>query len=396
MKNSTSGRTLHADKLGRIKDRIEAAYEAFSARAKSVASRIDEQLDAVDGFMPLKANNDAIPGRFYQMSNEMLSRIPTIGADGQPMRILGNEERFTAAYYSEPLTQYATGWTDPENLEALVDFIAPRVPVGRRFEFKQALNVEAFLSEVNDERQIGSEFKRIEYRGATAYNKTSNRGLQYRLDLDEEGVGVLTEELIVSRILQRLRRNQYRRAVATLLNLSANTNTNVTWTFNTSTNSNAQPDENIRTLIQQTQVTSGVFPNRLFLDLKSWNIRKATYASQQLGAGAIFAYGRTIDDVVADQSVEGAMISKALYQSAEWVNPTKSYILPQNVVAFYGQDNVSRDDPTNLKHFVTPVADGDFRVYRQPVGAKFVDISVEYYDQIIQTATVGIAQLTVT
>ena len=102
-----------------------------------------------------------------------------------------------------------------------------------------------------------------------------------------------------------------------------------------------------------------------------------------------------MDDVVADQSVDGMMVSKALYQSAEWVSPTKSYILPQNCVAFYAQDNPTRDDPTNLKRFVTPVADGDFRVYRQPVGAKFVDISVEYYDVIVQTATVGIGQLTV-
>ena len=372
-----------AQAANRVLDKISNAYEDFKNKSLALANAIDSEGD-VSPF----PRGDARPGKVYALGNEDAANLPPIG-----LTVLGNEERFTAAYYSEPLTQYAVGWTDPENLEALYDFIAPKVPVGRRFEYKVAVNVEAFLSELNDERQIGSDFKQVEYKGATSYNKTANRGLKYRLDLDEEGAGILTEELIVSRLLQRLKRNIYRRSVLTLLNLSAGTNTNVTWTYPTSTT--AQPDEDIRTLIQTTQVTSGVFPSRLLMDLKSWNIRKKQYASQALAAGAIYGYGRTVDDVVADQSVDGMMISKALYQSTEWVTPTKSYVLPQNCVAFYAQDNPTRDDPTNLKRFVTPVADGDFRVYRQPVGAKFVDISVEYYDVIVQTATVGIGQLTV-
>ena len=380
----STSKAAHA--ANRVLDKIELAYETFKSRSLQLANAIDGE-GALEAF----GSGDVRPGKVYALSNEDAANLPPIG-----LPVLGNEERFTAQYYSEPLTQYAVGWTDPENLEALYDFISPKVPVGRRFEYKLAVNVEAFLSELNDERQIGSDFKQIEYKGTTSYNKTANRGLKYRLDLDEEGAGILTEELIVSRLLQRLKRNIYRRAVLTLLNLSATSNTNVVWTYNSGSNPNPQPDENIRTLIQATQLGSGVFPNRLLIDLKSWNIRKNSYAQQALAAGAIYGYGRTVDDVVADQSVDGMMVSKALYQSAEWVTPTKTYILPQNVVAFYAQDNPTRDDPTNLKRFVTPVADGDFRVYRQPVGAKFVDISVEYYDVIVQTATVGIGQLTVT
>lgn len=369
---------------------IERLVQQFDLHSKS----LNERVNSFDPIPEFPGNETAKPGRFYALSNTDLSLLPPVGASSKE---LGNEERFTAAYYSEPLTQYATGWTDPENLEALVDFIAPKVPVGRRFEFKSAVNVEAFLSELNDDRAIGSDFQQIEYKGSSVSSKTINRGLKYRLDLDEEGAGILTEELIVARILQRLRRNIYRRGIATLLTASAAAgNTNVTWTYNSSSNPTPQPDEDIRTLIQTTQTSSGVFPNRLLIDLKSWNIRKRAYAQQALAAGAIYGYGRTVDDVVADQSVDGMMVSKALYQSAEWVTPTKTYILPQNLVAFYGQDNPTRDDPTNLKHFVTPVADGDFRVYRQPVGSKFVDISVEYYDNIVATASIGLGQLTIT
>lgn len=386
-------KTISATKsrLSRAMASLEAAFNMAEQKGKAALEFANQ---FAESFPELPSGDDIKPGQIFSVPDTRAKMLfPNAGSDSAPMQLLGNEERFSASYYSDPLTQYATGWTDPENLEALIDFIAPRVPVGRRFEFKQAINVEAFLSEINDERAIGANFKEIEFKGATVYQKTGNRGLRYRLDLDEEGAGILSEELIVSRILQRLRRNDYRRALATLLAASAAANTNVTWTYPTSTT--AQPDEDIRTLIQATQLTSGVFPNRLLMDLKSWNIRKKQYASQALAAGAIYGYGRTVDDVVADQSVDGMMISKALYQSAEWVTPTKSYIMPQNCVAFYAQDNPTRDDPTNLKRFVTPVADGDFRVYRQPFGPKFVDITVEFYDVIVQTATIGIGQLTV-
>jgi hypothetical protein len=387
-------------KVGQVKARIEQEFETFARSSLALSNSVE----GLERFPEMPAGGNIKPGRIYSLSDEDAKMLFPTDSAGMPLRlrdsqgrkILANEERFTASYYSEPLTTYAVGWTDPEDLDKLIDFIAPRVPVGRRFEFKSAVNVEAFLSELNDDRPIGSEFKEIEFKGSTVLSKTVNRGLRYRLDLDEEGAGILTEELIVSRILQRLKRNTYRRAISTLLAAAAAANTGKVWTYNSSTNPTPQPDEDIRTLIQTTQVTSGVFPNRLLIDLKSWNIRKAAYAAQALAAGAIYGYGRTVDDVVADQSVDGMMVSKALYQSAEWVTPTKSYVLPQNVVAFFAQDNPTRDDPTNLKRFVTPVADGDFRVYRQPVGAKFVDISIEHYEMIQQTATVGIGELTIT
>lgn len=309
------------------------------------------------------------------------------------MKFLGNEERFTSAYYSEPLTQYAVGWTDPEDLQGLTDFVAPRVPVGRRFEYKLAVNAEAFLSEIDDERQIQGEFKQVEYQGSTQSQKTANRGLKYRLDLDEEGQGILTETLIVERLLQRIRRNQFRRAILTLTALAGANNTAVTWTYNSGINPNPQPNEDLRKQSQRAQLDSGVYPNRLLLDLLSWNIRKAAYAAQALSAGAIGSYTQTIEEVATDIGVDRAMVCKPVYQAT---STAKSYILGQRAIQFYSQDNPTRDDPTNLKHFVTPVGDGDFRVYRQPVGSKFVDITVEHYDNIIGTATVGINQLSVT
>jgi hypothetical protein len=298
---------------------------------------------------------------------------------------LANEERFTAANYSEPLTQYATGWTDSENLQALIDFIAPRVPVGRRFEFKQAINSEAFLSEDDDDRAIGSEFKRIEYKGKSVNSKTKNRGLCYRLDLDEEGAGILTEELIVARILQRLRRNQYRRAV-TVLRASVTTNTAKTWQTGATT-----PNEDVRAALTSGLTDAGLLANRVLVDWQAWAYRaKGLYS--QLTAGSLADYRQTVDEMAAFLGIERGMMSKAVYQSTA---TTKALITASLVITFISQDAPSRDDPTNVKRFVTPVGDGDFRVYRQPIGSKFIDISVEYYDNVVGTSTVGAQSLTI-
>src|SRR6188508_668097 len=84
---------------------------------------------------------------------------------------LANEARFTSAFASEPLTAYATGWADQNDIEKTLDFLFPPVQVSRRFEFKKADNAEAFLSETDDIRAIGADFKHVEYRGSTAMEK---------------------------------------------------------------------------------------------------------------------------------------------------------------------------------------------------------------------------------
>lgn len=42
--------------------------------------------------------------------------------------ITANENKFTAGNYSEALTAFTVGWTDPDNIAAILDFIARRFP----------------------------------------------------------------------------------------------------------------------------------------------------------------------------------------------------------------------------------------------------------------------------
>ena len=295
---------------------------------------------------------------------------------------LANEARFTAVNFSEPLTQYAVGWGDSENLQSTLDWISPRVPVGRRFEWKKADNSEAFLSETDDERAIGSAFKRVEYKGTSQLGKTRNRGLTIRLDRDEDGA-IVNEERSVALLRQRMLRNEVRRAITALLALA--TNTAKTW------NSSATPDDDMIAAVAAAQLDSGVFPNRGIIGLAAWNLRRTSYSAQN-NAGANAGLSLSASAVAGLIGLDDLRVSRELFQLTA---TAKSRLMTSSFIAFNAQAMLGKDDPSNMKRFVTPVGDGDFRVYRQEVGPKFIDITIEAYSDIVGTSTVGAQKLTI-
>ncbi|MDR2664455.1 MAG: hypothetical protein LBB14_02935, partial [Puniceicoccales bacterium] len=97
-----------------------------------------------------------------------MERLPQDRGDNEKGIVYAaNEARFAAANYSEPLTAFTVGWKDRENVEEMLDFVAPAIAVGKRFEFKRSENGEAFLSEVDDVRAVGSAFKRVDFSGSS-------------------------------------------------------------------------------------------------------------------------------------------------------------------------------------------------------------------------------------
>lgn len=303
-------------------------------------------------------------------------------ADLKPGLIaLANESRFVSTNYSEPLTQFTVGYRDPENLLAAVDYVAPPVPAPRRFEWKKADNSKAFLTEVDDERAIGGGFKRVEYAGSTQLGKTTNRGLTYTLDTDEDG-GVTTEESIVAMLQQRIIRNKYRRAMTALAALSAGANV----VFSAAT----QPDELLKAKLDEANLESGIYPNRGLFGLGAWRLRSAAYSAQD-NAGAKAALMRTQADLATELMLGDIRVDKAVYQSAA---NAKARIVGSSFFGFVAFDGLSKDDPSHLKQFYTPVGGGRFRVYRKVTGPadKFVEITVEHYESITGTSTIGVAR----
>lgn len=304
--------------------------------------------------------------------------------------LFANDARFTESYYSEPLTNYIVGWKDPNDIEAKLNFIAPAVPVGRRFEWKAAVNAEEFLSEiVDDQRAIGSDFKTVQYTGTDVVDKTLNKGLTYIADLDGV-VGLNWQQPKVAKLMRRLWRNEFRRSIAGMS--GAGTNQALTW----DTTSGKNPDQDLKTDLITATTATGIRPNRILYGDTAFNKRGLCYEAQT-NMTAYASIGLLTPEQLASRlMVDEVQVSRERYQSAA---AAKSEIVSNLIFAWYAQDGVDNEDPTNLKRFVSEFdaeqGGGRVRVYVQQISSKLVAITVEHYSKIVVTYSGGIRKWTI-
>lgn len=347
-----------------------------------------------------KAVRASLPA-FLSLANA--DRTPFIpnGGDLRPGEIyaLANDSRFTESHFSEPLTTFATGWKDPNKIEDTLEFFAPQTPVpGRLFEWKKAVNAEEFFSETDDVRAIGADFKRVEYTGSDVTDKTLNKGLTMRVDLDSVNTTVPGwENRFIAKMIRRLMRNDLRRAI-TLLSAAA-TNTAKTW------DSSADPDSDIVAEMVTAGDAVGFAFNRVGFGHTAWQKR---FTSLRTGSNAAkFGTSGFTPQQLADLlSVDEVYVSRERYQSSA---AAKTQIVANLVLMFYAAAGLDTEDPSNIKRFVSPppnvVTGGSqfarpggglgVNVYQQQVSSKLVDLSVEHYSKIVMTSTLGVRQFTV-
>jgi hypothetical protein len=339
---------------------------------------------------------------FLSLANADRTPFLPSGGDLRPGEIyaLGNDSRFLETNFSEPLTTFATGWKDPNNIEATLEFFAPKTPVpGRLFEFKQAVNAEEFFSETDDIRAIGADFKRIEYTGGDVVDKTLNKGLTMRVDLDNVNSKLPGwENRFIGKMLRRLMRNDLRRAI-TLLSAAA-TNTAKTW------DDTADPDADVVNEMVAAGDEVGFAFNRIGYGHSAWATR---FTSLRTGSDAakFVTAGYTTQQLADMLNVDQVYVSRERYQSGA---AGKSEILGNIVLMFFAMAGMDTEDPSNIKRFVSPppnvIAGGnefarpagglDVNVYLQQVSSKLVDITVEHYSKVVMTSTLGVNQFTVT
>lgn len=302
---------------------------------------------------------------------------------------LANDSRFVESHFSVPLTAYAVGWKDPNNIEATLEFIAPKVSVGRRFEFAAFTNAEEFLTEVDDVRAIYGEFKRVQFSSRKVTARTLNKGLTIRVDVDAMGETIENwREVYTGKLMRRLLRNELIRGIAALT--AAASATTGTW----SASSGQDPDKDIRTLVDAYGDVVGIQPNRALYGRKALTWRRNTYG--QLNAPAGYAgYINMSPEQIADSiGVDQILVSNERYTTAP---TTKSQAVGANVLIFLAEAGQTPEDPSNIKRFVSPTAGGTpFRVYEQQINSKLFDITVEHYSQIIVTGAIGIQKFAVT
>ena len=93
------------------------------------------------------------------------------GEKAQPGEIyMANEALFTEGNFNEPLTNYAVGWRDPNNIEGHLELLAPEVMTGRWFTYAEFANIEEFLADPNEDlRAVGADFHRVRSASGLGY-----------------------------------------------------------------------------------------------------------------------------------------------------------------------------------------------------------------------------------
>lgn len=324
-------------------------------------------------------------GKIIQLFNE--AELPGPNAVLAPDQIgLANATRFTEAFFSEPLTTFAVGFRDPANILDELEFVAPRVSVGRRFEFASDVNAEEFYSETDDIRAIGSDFKKVVYKSSKTNSKTHNKGLTLRVDMDEVADQPNWREQKTQKLLRRLWRNELRRAIALL---SANaTNTAKTW----DTTALKDPDMDLNTDLIAGAALLGFKVNRVLFGETAWSKRFLSHRSQTV-AGGFASSTMTPAQVAGLLGLQEVRVSSARYATSA---TARTEIVSNLVIEFFAESGMDTEDASNIKRFVSPCeGGGDVRVYEQQVSSKIIEISVEHYSNIVATSTTGLRKLTI-
>ncbi len=313
-----------------------------------------------------------------------------LASEAKPgMVSLANEASFNQQFFSEPLTQYAVGWTsDQKALEKLLDFVAPQVSVSRKFQYKVANNAKEFLAleETDDVRALGGEFRRIEARGDIVQSRTYSKGLSTIIDLDEEDAEDGLEERKVAWLRRILLRMEIRRAVALLS--GAATNKAVTWGGTAGTD----PDMDLAEMLLAGGDNSGIDPNRVLMGKSAWQSRLVALRAKDT-AGAFASAGMTPEQLAGFLACDQVYVNTERFQSGS----AKQNLVGSNVIlGFMAEQGQSKDDPSNIKRFVSAQDGGPFRVFRQELTSHLIQISVSHYSNIVLTSNLGLRKLTVT
>lgn len=299
---------------------------------------------------------------------------------------LANEAAFADSFLSQPLTEYIVGWL-PSQQELLdtLEFVAPEVRAARRFEFRVRNKKGDFLAAENDEdvRALYSEFKRISQTGEIVNSKTLHKGLSRLIDGDEVRDDPMIEESAVAQLTCALLRAEILRGIIVLD--GAATSEGKTWS------TGADADLDLLEMLTAGGDAAGIDPNRLLFGRSAWQNRVKGLRALET-AGGFASAGLSPADLAAWLGIDGAKISKERYQAGSG----KAALVTNNIILGYNaHSGAGRDDPSNIKRFVTLSEGGQFRVHRRELGSGLIEITVSHYSNIVLTSSQGIRKLVI-
>jgi|GEM_PF-460994 len=324
-----------------------------------------------------------------------LSHLPEHDGHFVDGRVMGfNASLFAQDNFSEQLTGYATGYKDPEDIEASLQFFAPSLPSPNIAEYNTFESAEEFLSDGADDDLIGvgGDFATVRYNSGKDLKQLQNRGLAMDISEAKFDATPNAEQVYVARLIRRLNRNSLRRSI-TLLSAAA-TNTGKVW----STAAGKDPDQDVKSELILAQDTSGIRPNRIGYGETAFDLRCVSHRAQNT-AGGYASGAMTPDQVASFLTVDEVKISKERFATSATA-ATLGQILSNKVLMFYATDEATEEDPTNIKRFTGRVAarhgGGAYAVHMRQVADKGWRIAVEKYELLVITSTLGIRQFTCT
>ena len=315
------------------------------------------------------------------------------GAAAKPGQVfLANEGSVDNQFLSEALTQYSVGWKSPDGkLEATLRALTGEpIIVPKRFSFKKMDNAKAFAAVENDEdvRAIGADFKRVTVQGTTVDQHTVSKGLTIRIDRDELNDNPQAEQDAVAYVRTLLYRGEIVRAFTGLAGAATGGNA-ISKTWGTG-DSARDADADLLLHLQTLADDSGLLPNRIWFGSTAWVKRFTTLrasANSNVAASALL----TPEQLAGLAAVDSVNVCNERYQGSSG----KSTLLSNNLVLlFNAQTSGVKDDPSNIKRFVTKVNGQDFAVFREEKAA-FIDITVAHQSLIAITSSLGVGKITV-
>ncbi len=326
------------------------------------------------------------------MNNNPFDILPRGAALEAGKVALANEGAVNNQFLAEALTQYSVGWTSPEGrLEALLKVLTGEpITVAKRFSFKKADNAKAFASVENDEdvRAIGADFKRVTVQGTTVDAHTLSKGLTMRLDRDELNDDPQAEQKAVAYLKTLLLRGEIIRAFTGLSGTATGGNA-ISKTWGTG-DSARDADADVAAHLQTLADDAGLLPNRVFYGATAWQKRFATLRDAGNSAVAMTAT-MTPEQLSGLLGLDSVHVCNERYQTSSG----KATLLTNNLVLlFNAQTSGIKDDPSNIKRFVTPVNGADFAVFREEKAAG-IDITVAHQSLISITSSKGVGKITV-
>jgi len=338
----------------------------------------------------LKSKSEMKNSSIITLANDMTAFFPALPEGGGKNNVVyaANDANFDAAHLSEPLTEFILGVTEDQDLVAMLEAMAPSVPVGRAFKYRTHDSKEHFQHDgtSNDDiRPIGGDFAQTRLTGTQVDGATDNKGLVMVIDDDQGGQNPMVQQRAVINLRDRLMRSEIVRTEALLEANDVEDAKN--WG---ATNTNADPDYDVLANVDASGDARGIDPNTVVFGGGAY-VKRVAALRASLKPGVAASAAMMPEQLRDWYGVENVVRANMRFQSTA---SAKGKIIDGKVYAYYAGKNLTPDEPSNVKRFTTLTDAGAMKVYVIPQFKKTL-ICVEHYSRIILTSALGIRKIAV-